>query len=154
MYKIDYGRDLEKFLKAYTDARGMFGNLDEIMETLIHLVLKLAMRANKIVRAKHNKKTLAFVKACVAFSHITIPSLNSNKHQTELFIQTARVALINGLISETDSIIHATLLCLSSQHKKYADKEGDQKLTTHLLSIIGHLMLVPSNPEHYYFSQV
>lgn len=80
IHKIDFGRDLEKALKTYTDARGMFGNLDVVTETLIFKSLKLAMLANKITHGKHDKKTLAFVKACVAYAHITIPSLNSTKN--------------------------------------------------------------------------
>ena len=70
----------------------MFSNLDEITETLLHKTLMLAIRANKIVRAKHNKKTLAFVKACIAYCHITIPSLHSNEYpenKITLFIHTA-----------------------------------------------------------------
>ena len=117
IHKIDYGRDLQKTLKTYTEAWGMFSNLDEITETLLHATLMLAIWANKIVRAKHNKKTLAFVKACIAYAHITIPSLHSNENpenKITLFIHTAWVALMNGLISETDSIIHALLLILNA----------------------------------------
>jgi len=61
--KIDFGRDLEKMLKVFTDARGLFVNLDEVTQYLIHAVLKLAVQANKITKGKHSKKTLAFVKA-------------------------------------------------------------------------------------------
>jgi hypothetical protein len=59
----------------------MFGNLDEVTETLIHKSLRLAMQANKFTHGKHDKKTLAFVKACVAYAHITIPSMNTSKNQ-------------------------------------------------------------------------
>jgi hypothetical protein len=83
----------------------MFGNLDQVTETLIHKALKLAMLANKFTHGKHDKSTLAFVKACVAYSHITIPSLNSSKNQIMLFLHTAQIALCNGLIAETDSIL-------------------------------------------------
>lgn len=67
-------------MKTYTDARGMFGNLDPVIESLIHATLKLAMNANKLKRAKHDKRSLGFVKACIAYAHITIPSLNDNKN--------------------------------------------------------------------------
>lgn len=89
IHKIDLGWDLEKALKVYTDAWGMFGNLDEVTETLIHKSLKLAMLANKFTHGKHDKKTLGFVKACVAYAHITIPSLNSSKNQVQLYLHTA-----------------------------------------------------------------
>jgi len=33
--KVDHGKDLEKTLNVYTDARGMFINLDKVTEALI-----------------------------------------------------------------------------------------------------------------------
>ena len=148
--KIDFGRDLEKMLKVFTDARGMFINLDEVTQYLIYAVLRLAVQANKLTKGKHNKKTLAFVKACVAYAHITIPSLLTSKDQIKLFMLNAEVAMMNGLISETDSIIKAILLILNAQYKNNQDLEGEAKLTEHLLNIIGFLVIVPSNPDSYF----
>jgi hypothetical protein len=62
---------------VYTTARGTFINLDEVTETLILQVNNLAARANVYVKGRHNQKTLSFVKACIAYSHITIPTLES-----------------------------------------------------------------------------
>lgn len=75
--KIDFGRDLDKTLNVYTTARGLFINLDEVTETLIFSTISLATKAHSYVKGKHNQKTLSFVKACVAYSHITIPTLES-----------------------------------------------------------------------------
>lgn len=75
--KIDFGRDLEKQLNIYTQARGMFINLDEVTEALIYLVVRLAAKCHQFAKMKHNQKTHAFVKACIAYSHITIPTLES-----------------------------------------------------------------------------
>jgi len=75
--KIDFGRDLDKTLNVYTTARGAFINLDDVTEVLIVSTVGLATRANTFVKGKHNKKTLTFVKACIAYSHITIPTLES-----------------------------------------------------------------------------
>jgi predicted RNA binding protein with dsRBD fold (UPF0201 family) len=75
--KIDFGRDLDKTLNVLTTARGMFINLDEVTETLISQVVSLAARAHSFTRGKHNQKTKAFIKACIAYSHITIPTLES-----------------------------------------------------------------------------
>jgi hypothetical protein len=125
--KIDFGNDLEMMLKIYTDARGMFINLDEVTQYLIHGVLKLAVQANKIVKGQHGKRTLSFVKECVAFAHITIPSLLKSKDQISLFMLNAQVALMNGLISETDSIIKAILLIINAQYKKTQEIEAEEK---------------------------
>uniref|UniRef100_A0A7S3KFV3 Uncharacterized protein n=1 Tax=Euplotes crassus TaxID=5936 RepID=A0A7S3KFV3_EUPCR len=148
--KIDFGRDLEKMLKVFTDARGMFTNLDEVTQYLIYAVLRLAVQANKITKGKHNKKTMAFVKACIAYAHITIPSLFDSKDQIKLFMLTAEVGLMNGLISETDSIIKAILLILNAQYKNNQDLEAEAKMTEHLLNVIGFLVVMPSNPENHF----
>ena len=59
------------------------------------------------MKGKHNQKTKAFIKACIAYSHITIPTLESIEKQLQYFIMTAEVAMLNGLIGETDSLIKA-----------------------------------------------
>jgi hypothetical protein len=43
----------------------------------------------------HSKKTASFVRACVAFSFITIPSMSSVLTRLDLYLVTGRVALIN-----------------------------------------------------------
>jgi CRISPR/Cas system-associated endonuclease Cas3-HD len=137
-------------LKAFTDARGMFINLDEVTRYLIYAVLKLAVAANRITKGKHNRKTLAFVKACVAYAHITIPSLLNSKDQIQLFMLNAEVALLNGLISETDSIIKAILLILNSKYKNNQDVEAEEKMTEEILNVVGFLVVVPSNPDNHF----
>jgi hypothetical protein len=49
------------------------------------------------------------VKACIAYSHITIPTLEEVDKQVKLFHLTAQASLLNGLIGETDSLIRAIL---------------------------------------------
>ena len=73
--KIDFGRDLDKTLNVLTTARGLFINLDMVTETLIYQVVVLANKAHKLTSGNHNQKTQTFVKACIAYSHITIPTL-------------------------------------------------------------------------------
>lgn len=73
--KIDFGRDLDKTLNVLTTARGLFINLDGVTETLVYQVIIMANKAHKITGGKHNSKTQSFVKACIAYSHITIPTL-------------------------------------------------------------------------------
>lgn len=57
---------------------------------------------------------------------------------------------MNGLISETDSIIKAILLILNSQFKNNTEEEADEKFTEHLLNVIGFLVVVPSNPDNHF----
>lgn len=72
-------------------------------------MIQLANKAHKLTNGKHNSKTQSFVKACIAYSHITIPTLENTDQQLKLFLLTAQSSLLNGLIGETDSLIKAVL---------------------------------------------
>jgi hypothetical protein len=52
--KVDHGKDLDKTLNVFTEARGLFINLDFVTETLIYEVLNLAIRCHAMVQGRHN----------------------------------------------------------------------------------------------------
>lgn len=52
--KIDHGKDLDKTLNVYTEARGLFINLDMVTETLIYLTINLAVKCHALVGGRHN----------------------------------------------------------------------------------------------------
>lgn len=111
--RIDHGKDLDKTLNDYTTARGMFLNLDEVTETLILSTLQLAARCHMLCKGQHNGKTQNFVKACIAYAHITIGTLQSVSKQVNLLFLSAQVALMNGLIGEVESLIGLIIEVLS-----------------------------------------
>lgn len=165
--KIDFGRDLDKTLNVLTTARGLFINLDVVTETLIYQVVMLANRAHKITNGKHNQKTQSFVKACIAYSHITIPTLEDMDKQIILFQLTAHASLLNGLIGETESLLRAILATMDDHFTREAKRvtslgkkveteysDGLQKMGEVLQSLLGFLVVVPSNPENSYFQIV
>jgi len=51
--KIDHGKDLDKSLNVFTDARGLFINLDQVTECLINKVISLAVKCHAICKGKH-----------------------------------------------------------------------------------------------------
>ncbi len=108
--KVDHGKDFDKTLNVFTEARGLFINLDYVTETLIFETLNLGVKCHAVVGGRHNQKTLNFVKACVAYAHITIPTLEDINKQISLFMLAANVALLNGLIGETDSVLRQALI--------------------------------------------
>ena len=123
--KIDFGRDLDKTLNVLTTARGLFINLDIVTETLIYQVILLANKAHKLTNGQHNQKTQIFVKACIAYAHITVPTLEDIDKQCKLFMLTAQSSLLNGLIGEADSLLKAILETLDDNFTKDARRLTD-----------------------------
>ncbi len=92
---------IEQYLNFYSEARASFSNLDEIISLLVHKVNTLAMETLRIVNYNHTRKTGSFVRACVAFSFITIPSLNNVVLKLQLYLASAQVALLNQCLSQS-----------------------------------------------------
>ena len=63
--KIDFGIDFENYLTFLTEARASYSDLPKVIELLIKEVQKIAINIYKILKGKHNKKTMRFVKICV-----------------------------------------------------------------------------------------
>lgn len=104
------------------------------------------------------------MKACIAYAHITIPTLDDPDLQCKLFLLTAQSALLNGLIGEADSLLKAILETTDDSFTKYVRNLTNlgQKIETQnpdklykicelFQSILGFLVVVPSNPESNYF---
>ena len=91
--KIDFGRDLEQQLNAYVECRAIFCNSDLVKDKLVMCVDGLAVKAFRFVKGRHSKKTAAFAKACLAFSHITIPSIADVFRKLDLLLYSAQVVV-------------------------------------------------------------
>ena len=91
--KIDFGRDLEQQLNVYVECRAIFCNLDMVKDQLILCVSGLAVKAYRFMRGKHSKKTAAFAKACLAYCHITVPSIADVPRKLELLLHCAQVGV-------------------------------------------------------------
>jgi len=61
-------------------------NLFCLQDTLVHLSNSLAVKAIKTMR-----KFVNFLKACIAFNEVTIPSISSNIRRMNLYLETAEV---------------------------------------------------------------
>ncbi len=60
----------------------------------------LAMETRRLVKGNHTRKTAAFVRACAAYTFITIPSLEDVLHKLSLYLLCGRVAVANGALSQ------------------------------------------------------
>lgn len=89
------------------------------------------------------------MKACIAYAHITIPTLEEGDKQVQLFLLAAEAALLNGLIGETDSLLKAMLSTLDEHFED--NLPGLEKTTRRVLSALGFMVIVPCNPEDQFF---
>lgn len=134
---------MEQQLNLLTEARGSFSDLDSVVEQLVYSSLQLAMKTHRFVKGRHNAKTLAFLKACVSYAHITIPSLDSYIVQFRLFALACQVALINGLVGESESLFKSAISIV-----EYLDREDQIPLAEPILKHLIHLLVfIPENPD-------
>lgn len=150
--KIDFGKDLEQQLNVYVECRGIFCNLDRIQDKLVLCTMSLACRALKLVKGKHSKKTSSFVKACLAYCHITIPSIADGFRRLLLLITAGQVALLNGCLPQTDTLLKAAISTLPDLNAT-EDIEGrrvstEEKLASYIRTLLSTLVLTPGHPEH------
>ena len=89
--KLDFGRDVEQQLTYYTECRASFCNIDGIQIVLVMNVCGLALKVAALTRGKLNKKTSVFAKSCLAYCHITIPSIKNLFKRLDLLLLCAQV---------------------------------------------------------------
>ncbi|XAR67433.1 hypothetical protein NMG60_11002197 [Bertholletia excelsa] len=139
---VDYGPELEHHLAFLVDCRGAFGTLNELKETLVHSSNFLAVKA-----MKDGHQPLSFLKSCIAFSEVTIPSVPSCFRQLNLYLETAEVALLGGLVSHSDGLLDSAIICVQTLDlpdglRLSNDVSGIVSLMQKLCSL---LVLVPGN---------
>ncbi|MQL72084.1 hypothetical protein Taro_004424, partial [Colocasia esculenta] len=106
---VDFGDEREQHLEFLVMCRSAFRNIDELKEFFIHSSNLLAMKAIKAV----NEYQL-FVKACIAFNEVTIPSISANSSRLNLYLETAEIALSGGLVSHVDGLLDSAITCLEN----------------------------------------
>ena len=102
--KVSFGRDFEQALNFLVEARSAFGNLDSVLQYLARASNSLAMQTHKLVKGKLNRKTKEFVRTCIAYSFITIPSVDQRKDRLQLYLEAGQVALVNSALTQADAI--------------------------------------------------
>ncbi|KAG6964182.1 hypothetical protein JG687_00006114 [Phytophthora cactorum] len=112
----------EALLMLYTDCRRAFYKLEPIRMLLSTMVLRLAMHVHrrigsgvasviggkKRVHARRN-----FIQSCLAFAHITIPSIEASLEKLQLMVSAANVALVTNCIPQMDALVKAAIVLLA-----------------------------------------
>lgn len=149
--KIDFGRDLETQLNIYVECRQAFSNLDAVTQELVLRVALLATKAHQFMKGRHTKKTAAFVKACLAYCHITIPSLDSVIDRLRLFLQCAQVALVNQMVVQSEGFLVAAINLIPAVPSTIeilgARISIEEDFVSYLRELASFLLLFPGHPE-------
>ncbi|XP_076122987.1 VPS35 endosomal protein-sorting factor-like [Alosa pseudoharengus] len=148
---VSFGRDFEQQLSFCVEARATFCNLEPVIIQLIHTVNQLAMETRRVMKGNHSRKTAAFVRACAAYSFITVPSLTSIFSRLNLYLLSGQVALANQCLSQADAFLKAAVSVLPEVPRSML-VEGKQRCTESLLldfinNFMATLLVVPDHPE-------
>ena len=141
--KINYGKDFERQLNTYVECRAGFCNLDDVKTRLVLCVCKLAMQTLNLMKGKHNKKTAAFVKGCLAFNHITIPSIEDTKIRLDLLVTCGLVGLKNMCLPQTDTFLKQAIVIVP----EVAGGNGGADMIAWVGTFCGLLVVVPGSPD-------
>jgi len=149
--KINYGLDLEKQLNFYVDCRRAFGNLDAVKQSLVIVAVGLSMKTHQVVKGKHTKRTAAFVRACIAFCFITIPSMDLVFPRLYLYLLTGQAALINQCIPQSEALFEA-MISLVEEVPEYLELNNQvvscsEQLLNFVSSLSSELIVVPGHPR-------
>lgn len=133
------------------EARGSFPNLDSVLQTLVSGVNKLSMDTRRIMKGNHSRKTAAFVKACAAYSFITIPSIISTPQRLDLYLFTGEVALANLCLGQADACLEAALNLLPELPRTLEvdgrSRSSEFYIQSYVLKFLSLLIVVPDSPE-------
>ncbi|XP_073915649.1 VPS35 endosomal protein-sorting factor-like isoform X3 [Castor canadensis] len=149
---VSFGRDFEQQLSFYVECRSMFCSLEPVLVHLIHSVNRLAMETRKVMKGNHSRKTAAFVRACVAYCFITIPSLVGVFTRLNLYLHSGQVALANQCLSQADAFFKAAISLVPEVPRTISVdgkvRPSESFLLEFLCNFFSTLLIVPDHPEH------
>ncbi|EFA82898.1 hypothetical protein PPL_03676 [Heterostelium album PN500] len=148
--KFDFGKDVEKQLNFYVDCRQTFINFDGVKNRLIYGVLLICQKTLLLVRGKHTSKTSAFIRACISYCYITIPTIEDVFMKMNLYFQSASVAFQNQALSQADSLLKAAITLIQEipAITEFRQVKSTEDWTVAYLSeFISLLVVAPGHPE-------
>eukprot|EP00043_Microstomoeca_roanoka_P016135 m.163872 g.163872 ORF g.163872 m.163872 type:complete len:929 (+) comp16396_c7_seq1:53-2839(+) len=149
--KTSFGRNFESALEFFVEARGNFSNLDAVLKYIVHRVNSLIMQTHAIVGGKHNRKTSQFVRSCIAFNFITVPSISDYMMRLKLYNMTGCVAIVNHALSQADVFFNAAIDLIPDLPDRI-DIDATMELVDPFLvdairDLLSALLMLPDHPE-------
>uniref|UniRef100_A0A7N0TVY7 Uncharacterized protein n=1 Tax=Kalanchoe fedtschenkoi TaxID=63787 RepID=A0A7N0TVY7_KALFE len=141
--KVDYGPMIDQHLAFLIECRTAFACLHEVQESLIRSSNALAIKGNKGAR-----KNPSFVKSCISYTEVTISAVVVWSSRLRLYIETAEVALLVGLVSHAEELIFSGISGLQSYDSTNGHKQsGVEEVFSLILKLFGLLVVFPGDTE-------
>eukprot|EP00668_Euglena_longa_P033680 GGOE01043286.1.p1 GENE.GGOE01043286.1~~GGOE01043286.1.p1 ORF type:complete len:945 (+),score=318.02 GGOE01043286.1:40-2874(+) len=145
--KVSFGVDLDAHLAFFVECRRSFSKLDAVIEACVMGVLRLVSRSLRLSPVKqHSKRAAAFVKACLAYCHITLPALADPFQRLRLLLLAAMVAFGAGFAQQADTLLQ-TVLTLLREVPACILPSSEPLLGDCLLQLLAALVAVPGHPQ-------
>tara|TARA_R110002050_G_scaffold169852_4_gene301694 strand:- start:2374 stop:3975 length:1602 start_codon:yes stop_codon:yes gene_type:complete len=148
---VDFGRDVEKHLNFFVECRRSFANLDKVKKVLVLGVCKLIMKTHGIIKGQHNKKTAAFIRACVAYCYITIPMIDDVMDRLYLYVMAGQLAVANQSLHQAEAMLQGAINLLPEMPPS-TTVDGhvvshETELTSLAKYIVSTLVVIPGHPD-------
>lgn len=149
---VDHGRDFSEQLEFYVECRASFSNLDPVLCYLVQSVDKLAVTTLNIVKGNHNKKTSGFIRACMAYCYITIPSIMSPFTRLDLYLSSGQIALLNSSLVQCDLFFKQSIALIPEVPLTLPGTDGrtystEPRMLDWLARFLSSLVYVPDSPS-------
>ena len=145
---VSFSSDLELHLNFFVDCRRFFIRIDDVKFVLVMGVLSLVQRTNAIVKGNHSRRTTTFVKACLAYAHITIPSIMDPMRRLQLFLLAGQISLSNNLVTQAEALLKAAIAYIPDLSALEPQrKPNDDDVQSFILSLANTLIVAPGHPE-------
>lgn len=147
--KVDYGKDVEKQLNFLVECRHSFGGSDAILTAIISAANTLALRTLEIVGGKHTKRSAAFAKACVAFTFITIPTMDDPLAKLKLYTLSGAVAMQTGSIPQADGLFRSAVSTINeiAASVQNVTLSTEMQLAPQIAALCGTVLPMPGHPD-------
>ena len=67
------------------------------------------MHTSCIVKGTHTNRTGLFIRSCVAYTYVTIPSIMNPVQRLRLYVLSGCVAINNQALSQADAFFHSAI---------------------------------------------
>jgi len=120
--------------------------------SLVSTVCSLTILTHNLAHGKLNQKTTAFIRACLAYCFITIPSIENEFEKLYLYAHAGQIALLSDSLPQADEMFKSAINLIREVpqfvEESRKSKPTNQLVVNYLQYIIAILVAVPGHPSH------